>query len=162
MSAEIQELSDDDAPSIARVINLAAEQYEGEIPDTLYSDPYMSLDELTGEMAKMTFYGYVQDGLLGVIGLQDLEDNALIRHLYVLPAHQRQGIGTHLLEHVLTIATSSDILVGTWQTATGAIQFYKQHGFEVVDNPNRLLKAHWDIPRQQREVSVVLRYSSSP
>lgn len=71
MSGVIQVLGGGDIEQIAAVINAAAERYEGAIPDDLYQEPYMHRDELEKEMGKMAFAGYVDDDLLGVIGLQN-------------------------------------------------------------------------------------------
>ena len=48
--------------------------------------------------ADVTFWGYEEDGeLLGVMGIQPVQDVTLIRHAYVRPANQGQGIGGMLL-----------------------------------------------------------------
>lgn len=52
---EIQPLSNEDALGIATVINEAAKRYEGAIPDDLYGEPYMPLDELKGEMSSILY-----------------------------------------------------------------------------------------------------------
>ena len=78
------------------------------------------------------FWGFAQDGrLLGVMGLQDVEDVTLIRHAYVRTTHRRRGIGGRLLEDLRSRATRP-LLVGTWAAADWAIKFYRQHGFEPV------------------------------
>jgi GNAT superfamily N-acetyltransferase len=47
---------------------------------------------------RVTFWGAENDGaLVGVMSLQPARDVDLIRHGYVLPASQRQGIGGVLL-----------------------------------------------------------------
>ena len=50
------------------------------------------------------------------------------------------------------------MLVGTWAAATWAIQFYRQHGFELVPSEQKapLLTTYWTVPKRQIEVSVVL------
>src|SRR5438477_6129361 len=40
------------------------------------------------------------DALVGVMGIQPVRDVDLIRHAYVLPAHQRHGVGAALLQHL--------------------------------------------------------------
>ncbi len=92
------ELSAEDQGAIFEVINAAAQQYEDVIPPASDTDPYMPMAELETAMARMEFYGATRDRLLGVIGLQERPDVSLIRHLYVRPAVQREGIGTGLLE----------------------------------------------------------------
>jgi N-acetylglutamate synthase-like GNAT family acetyltransferase len=100
----------------------------------------------------------LQDGrLLGVMGLQDVEDVTLIRHAYVRSTHRRRGIGGRLLNELRSQATRP-LLVGTWATADWAIEFYRQHGFELIprDQVPRVLRRYWSVPDRQIETSVVL------
>ena len=120
----------------------------------------MSGAELDRELAAgVAFSGYEVDGALaGVMGVQPVRDVVLIRHAYVVPARQREGIGAALLEH-LTRSTERPVLVGTWAAAEWAIRFYRRHGFELV-GPERtaeLLRRYWSIPERQIATSVVLR-----
>ncbi len=42
----------------------------------------------------VVFWGYEKNGkLMGVMGIQYVQDVTLIRHAYVRPARQNQGIG---------------------------------------------------------------------
>jgi GNAT superfamily N-acetyltransferase len=95
--------------------------------------------------------------LIGVMGIQDVQDVTLIRHAYVRTTQRRKGIGGKLLSHLLTL-TERPILIGTWAAATWAIRFYEKHGFRLVDEEekNRLLQKYWSIPTRQVETSVVL------
>jgi GNAT superfamily N-acetyltransferase len=150
---------DDEREAILAIVNAAAEAYRGVIPADRWHDPYMSSDELTGEIdAGVEFWGQEDDGeLVGVIGIQPLGDVDLIRHAYVSPGSQRRGVGGVLLEHVSGAATNR-ILVGTWADAEWAISFYLRHGFEL-QSPERsaeLLRTYWTIPDRQIETSVVL------
>ena len=139
------------------VINEAARVYEGVIPPDRYHEPYMPLGELREEMQRMTFFGWEEDQtLVAVIGFQPFEDVTLIRHAYVLPEYQRQGLGSKLLEHLNTLTTNPRLLVGTWADASWAIEFYEKHGFRLLANKDELLKAYWDIPERQIETSIVL------
>lgn len=65
------------------------------------------------------------------------------RHAYVLPGQQRLGIGSSLIKH-LRQASSRRMLVGTWATASWAIDFYRRHGFALVsdDEKTRLLRTY--------------------
>ena len=80
----------------------------------------------------------------------------LVRHLYVLPDCQRSGIGGKLLRHVVDVASTRQILVGTWTAAEWAIHFYEKHGFKLQPNKDELLRKYWKIPERQVELSVVL------
>lgn len=158
VSTEITPLTRADASEIAAVINEAAERYAGAIPDDVYSEPYMPLPELRSEMDEISFVGVNDDGLVGVIGRQSVETVSLIRHLYVRPTSQRRGVGTHLLDHAIANASSDEILVGTWEAATWAIDFYRTYGFTLVEDTDALLRTYWDAPERQIAESVVLRY----
>lgn len=96
---------------------------------------------------------------MGLIGLQPAEGVSPKEHLYVQTVFQRQGIGKRLLKFGLERATSNEIYVGTWKAARWAIEFYKDSGFKIMDNPKELLKNYWQIPERQVGASVVLKYT---
>ena len=153
----IRECQPSDAERIHFIINEAARAYEGAIPADCYHQPYMPRDELKQEMGRMTFFGWEVNGeLVGVIGFEPIKDVTLIRHAYVLPEWQQQGIGSKLLGYLKGLVTTSRLLVGTWAAASWAITFYEKHGFSLQPNKDELLKTYWDIPQRQIETSVVL------
>lgn len=159
MADVIRPCTDRDRGAILEVINDAARAYRGVIPPDRLQDPYMPREELGHEIAHgVRFWGFEQDGqLLGVMGLQDVEDVTLIRHAYVRTTHRRRGIGGRLLNDLRSKATRR-LLVGTWAAAEWAIEFYRQHGFELVprDQVPPLLRRYWSVPERQIETSVVL------
>jgi len=147
----------EDTDKIYQIINEAAQAYEGAIPDDCYHQPYMPIDELEREMARVIFYGWEVDGeLVGVMGLESIKDTTLIRHSYILPEWQHQGLATRLLEHLKGMTETPQLLVGTWADATWALDFYQRRGFRFLPDKDRLLETYWDIPRRQIETSVVL------
>jgi GNAT superfamily N-acetyltransferase len=155
----IRRCTDVDTPTIAVIVNEAAESYRGVIPDDCWHEPYMSLPALEAEIAAgVQFSGWYDDGaLVGVMGLQRVLDATLIRHAYVRPAHQGRGIGGALLS-ALAGQAAGPLLVGTWAAAEWAIRFYERHGFRLVppEEKDRLLGIYWSIPSRQRDTSVVL------
>lgn len=157
---EIRPLRDDEFDSALAIVNDAAKAYRGVIPQDRRHDPYMSAEYLRGEIdAGVRFSGYEADGeLLGVMGIQDVDDVTLIRHAYVRTGTQRSGVGGRLLRSLLA-KTARPVLIGTWADAGWAIAFYEKHGFEVVSpaEKTRLLRRYWNIPERQVETSVVLR-----
>ena len=157
MNLDILVLSEEHRDEIFAVINAAAAKYAGVIPEESDTEPYMPMSEFQQEMAEMQFYGAIGDRLVAVIGIQERSDVTLIRHLYVRPEHQRQGIGTRLLEMGMAVAEADTVLVGTWQAAEWAIRFYEQHGYENLGTDADLLSTYWDIPDHQIAASVVLR-----
>jgi len=155
----IRKCNDSDFETIFEIINEAAQAYRGIIPEDRWKEPYMPREELSHEIeAGVEFYGHEEDGeLVGVMGIQHIQNVTLIRHSYVRTAKQSKGIGGKLLSHLRTM-TSRPILVGTWADATWAIRFYEKHGFRLVtpEEKDRLLKKYWSIPERQIETSVVL------
>ena len=153
----IRECQPGETKRIYYIINEAAKAYEGAIPADRYHQPYMPMDELEQEMKQMTFFGMELNGeLVGVMGFQQIKDVTLIRHTYVLPRWQRQGISSKLLNNLKCLVTTSRLLVGTWADARWAIAFYEKHGFRLLPNKDELLRTYWNIPQRQVETSVVL------
>jgi len=153
----IHECQPGDAKRIYFIINEAAKAYEGVIPADCYHQPYMAMDELEREMKRMAFFGWEVNGeLVGVTGFEPIKDVTLIRHAYVLPQWQGQGIGSKLLNHLKGLVATSRLLVGTWADAYWAIELYQRHGFSLLPDKDELLKTYWDIPQRQIETSVVL------
>jgi N-acetylglutamate synthase-like GNAT family acetyltransferase len=155
----IRKSVDADVPAILAIINDAARAYRGVIPADQWHEPYMPQDHLESEISKgVVFWVAEEDGrLLGVMGIQDKGDVALVRHAYVASSLQRSGVGTKLLRHVEGLA-DKPILIGTWAAAAWAIEFYRRNGFSVVANERKdqLLRTYWSIPARQIETSVVL------
>ncbi len=148
---------DGDLPRVYQIINDAASAYECAIPDDCWRQPYMPMDELQREAAVMSFYGLEEGSrLVGVVGYQPVRDVTLLRHLYVETGRQRRGIGSTLLRHVIGLTTTPRLLVGMWADAAWAIRFYRNHGFSLEPDGDRLLRTYWNIPDRQREASLVM------
>lgn len=155
----IRSASPADVPSICTVINDAAHVYRGVIPADQWHEPYMPLADLLGEIERGVLFclGEANGALLGVMGIQDKGEVALIRHAYVASTLQRKGVGTRLLRHIEGLH-DKPILIGTWADAAWAIEFYERNGYRVVPASLKagLLRSYWSIPERQVETSVVL------
>lgn len=155
----IRRCGDRDFELIWAVVNDGAQAYRGVIPADRWTEPYMSREELRHEIDEgVAFWGCEEDGnLVGIMGIQAVQDVTLIRHAYVRTAGQRRGIGASLLSHLLGLA-DSPVLIGTWADAVWAIRFYQKHGFQLVGSQekDRLLKKYWNVPERQIETSVVM------
>jgi GNAT superfamily N-acetyltransferase len=161
-TTEIRPCRDEELATILAIVNSAAEVYRDVIPPDRWHEPYMSMPDLRRDIdAGVAFWGFASQGeLIGVMGIQAVQDVDLIRHAYVLPGRQRLGVGAALIEH-LRRQSMRRMLVGTWAAATWAIDFYRRHGFELVSSARArtLLETYWSIPERQIETSVVLATS---
>ncbi|MDP7642285.1 MAG: GNAT family N-acetyltransferase [Alphaproteobacteria bacterium] len=155
----IRACEESDFEALVALINAAAQAYRGIIPPDRWKEPYMPAQELADEIAAgVQFQGFEEGGALkGVMGVQEVKDVTLIRHAYVDPSAQRQGIGAALLANCRELA-ERPLLIGTWAAADWAIRFYEKHGFERTSpaEKDRLLSTYWTIPERQIETSVVL------
>ena len=155
----IRQCRQSDFEAMYAVINDAAQAYRGVIPADRWTEPYMSRDYLNHEIDDgVVFWGYEENnGLIGVMGIQHVQDVTLIRHAYVLTAQRGKGIGGKLLSE-LKQKISGPTLVGTWKAADWAVRFYEKHGFRLVGERQKeqLLRTYWKIPERQVETSVVL------
>jgi len=153
----IVELSYEDTDCIYDIVNSAAGAYRGVIPCDCYHEQYMPKAALQRERNSMTFFGWEEGRrLVGVMGFQPVKDITLIRHAYVLPAHQGKGIGTRLLDHLKQMTRTRQLLVGTWAAATWAVEFYQKQGFKLMPDKDELLMRYWNISQRQIETSIVL------
>jgi N-acetylglutamate synthase-like GNAT family acetyltransferase len=159
----IRRCDDCDFGLIWAIINDGAQAYKGIIPSDRWTEPYMSREKLQHEIDEgVVFWGYDETGtLMGVMGLQQVQDVTLIRHAYVRTSSQKRGIGAHLLSHLRELA-NRPVLIGTWAHAVWAIRFYERHGFQMVglEEKDRLLKKYWATPERQIETSAVLADST--
>ena len=101
----ITECTPDNLSNILNVINDAALKYKGVIPEECWHEPYMSEQELIDEFGNgVRIFGYDSNSMLvGVMGIQQLEDVTLIRHAYTLSDWQGIGIGKSLLEYLFLL-----------------------------------------------------------
>lgn len=155
----IRQCDNTELEMIYSIMNDAAQAYKGVIPADCWKEPYMSKDELRREVDEgVVFWGYEEDGeLVGVMGVQQVQDVTLIRHAYVRTVKRNQGIGGKLLSYLRRQMTRP-ILIGTWADAVWATRFYEKHGFRLVssEEKDRLLRKYWSVPERQIETSVVL------
>jgi N-acetylglutamate synthase-like GNAT family acetyltransferase len=70
--------------------------------------------------------------LVGVIGLERADTNALLRSLAVAPRHQKLGLGRRLVAEVETAARSEGVVQLVLLTET-AVAFFRANGYQVTD-----------------------------
>ncbi|MGW6278089.1 N-acetyltransferase family protein [Kribbella sp. NPDC055071] len=82
------------------------------------------------------------DELVGMVGLGREGDSWVMWKLYVLPDHQRSGIGKALLDAAIKAlpAGTTELLLDVLITNEAAIAFYRANGFvEAANTPDREL-----------------------
>ena len=155
----IRQCREADFEAMCEIINDAAQAYRGVIPADRWQEPYMPAGHLRQEIADgVEFWGCEENGgLVGVMGIQEVQDVTPIRHAYVRTAQRGRGVGGRLLSELLR-RTGRPALVGTWRAAGWAVRFYEKHGFRLVttQQKDQLLRRYWKIPERQVETSVVL------
>ena len=99
----IRPCTSQDFDTIHAIVNDAAMAYKGVIPADRWHEPYMPKAELRAAISGgVEFWGFETEGtLMGVMGVQPVQDVTLIRHAYVLTSHRRHGIGGQLLRFLL-------------------------------------------------------------
>jgi len=144
----IRKCNESDIDVIYEIINDAAQAHKGIIPEDRWHNPYMSLTELRQEILDgIIFWGLVDNHeLVSVMGMQDKNEVALIRHEYTRTARRNEGLGSRLLRH-LESTTDKPILIGTWADATWAIAFYQRNNYHPlpVQEKEQLLRKYWTI-----------------
>jgi GNAT superfamily N-acetyltransferase len=159
VSDMIRRCDDRDSEVIWTIINDGAQAYKGVIPADQWTEPYMSREGMQREISDGVVFRGFEDGgeLVGVMGIQKVQEVTLIRHAYVRSSSQKHGIGAQLLSHLRGL-TDDAILIGIWADAVWAIRFYEKHGFRMVGLAEKdwQLKKYWKISERQRETSVVL------
>ncbi|MBI2467885.1 MAG: GNAT family N-acetyltransferase [Candidatus Rokubacteria bacterium] len=153
---EIRPLTPADRAAALAVINEAARWYRDFLPAGEVHDPEMTPEQWEGETRRMTWYGaFVRGRLVGVMGLEYARDVALLRHAYVLPDFQRQGVGTRLREHLETQVRGVErIVVGTYAGNHKARAALEKAGYGPSADSERVLRAHYAIPEDRLRSSV--------
>ena len=152
----IRVLTSLDTGAALSVINEAARWYREFLPREDYHEPEMTEASYAAEAARMTWYGAFRDAtLLGVMALEYVKDAALLRHAYVLPGHERAGLGSTLLEHVEgQVRGVRRVIVGTYvgnYKARGALE---KAGYRPSSDPERILRTYYAIPEDRRRTSL--------
>jgi len=80
---------------------------------------------------------------------------ALLRHAYVLPEYQRQGIGTALRTHVETqVRGVRRVIVGTYAGNYKARRLLEGAGYALSPDPEVILRTYYSIPEDRLQSSV--------
>ena len=158
----VRALAEADGAAALEVVNAAAHWYE-EITDD-EPGPEMTPETWAVESQRMTWFGAFEDGeLIGVLGLEYVDDVALLRHWYVDPARQRSGAGSQLREHLEQSVRGVDrIVAGTYAANYKARAALERAGYRLSADSQAVLRTYYDIPDDRRETSVTYERSVGP
>ncbi|MBC8492836.1 MAG: GNAT family N-acetyltransferase, partial [Chloroflexi bacterium] len=111
-------------------------------PKAHFREPVLSLEKLLEDFERMTFYVYKSKGrIVGVAALQIGDDEmGRIHWVYILPEHQRRGVGTALMTHLERRAREIGLRrlrLLTVGKANWAVNFYKKLGYNLTDKIER-------------------------
>jgi RimJ/RimL family protein N-acetyltransferase len=153
-----------DTAAALAVINEAARWYREFLPREEYHEPEMSEATYAAESARVTWYGAFREAmLLGVMALEYVKDVALLRHAYILPAHERAGIGSALLARLEgEVRGVRRVVIGTYignYKARGALE---KAGYRPSTDPERVLRTYYTIPEDRLRTSVTYEKTLSP
>lgn len=158
------ELADGDADRAVAIINAAAAWYATFLPAHEWQPPEMTTAQWHQESRRMRWFGALRGDLLcAVMGLEPKLDAALVRHAYVAPACQRQGIGAALLTHVegQAPAGTAQLIAGTYAFNAPARAMFSRHGYLLAEDSAAVLRRYYDIPEERLRSSVTLIKSAS-
>lgn len=153
------ELAAAEAGGAVAVINDAAAWYATFLPAHEWQPPEMTIDQWHQESLRMRWFGALRGEMLcAVMGLEPKLDAALVRHAYVAPACQRQGIGAALLNHVerQAPAGTTQLIAGTYARNTPARTLFSGHGYLLSEDSAAVLRRYYDIPEDRLRTSVTL------
>jgi GNAT superfamily N-acetyltransferase len=141
------------------VINLAARWYREFLPPDELHDPEITAAQWNAEAQRMTWYGaFVHGRLVGVMALEPVHGHtALLRHAYVVPDYQRQGVGSGLQDHLEAEARAQSVrrlIVGTYAGNYKARAALEKAGYRLSADPDSVLRAYYAIPDDRRRSSV--------
>lgn len=128
-----------DIEKILFVINKSnSEAYKKIIPPEYFKEPVLTLDELLEDFKSMTFYTHkLEDKVVGTAALKAESDEVgSIGWVYVLPEHQRKGVGTSLLTNIEKEAIRmklKKLRVLANENAYWARNFYIKLGYKMIN-----------------------------
>jgi GNAT superfamily N-acetyltransferase len=158
----IRPLTVADRDAAVNVVNTAARWYRDFLPPDELHDPEMTAAQWDDEARRLTWYGGFLDGaLVAVMGLEYSRDAALLRHAYILPEHQHQGIGLRLTEHLERVVRRESaargvrrIIVGTYERNYKARGALEKAGYRLSEDAAAILLAYYAIPKDRLRASV--------
>ncbi len=152
----IRPLASEEGAAAVEVINLAARWYREFLPPEDLHSPEMDEAQWQEEGRRMTWWGaFCRDTLVGVMGCEPIGDVALLRHAYILPRHQRQGVASALRETIEErLEGIRRVIVGTYAANYKARGILEKGGYHLSPDSEAVLRAYYEIPEDRLRTSV--------
>jgi RimJ/RimL family protein N-acetyltransferase len=159
----IRPLTPADRAIALEVINLAAQWYREFLPPEELHSPEMTPEQWDAEAHRMTWYGaFVDERLVAVMGLEAKGDAGLVRHGYVLPEHQRRGVGATLLAHLERVSGAPRVIVGTYAANYKARASLEKAGYRLCADSPAVLARYYALPADRARASVAYEKAFVP
>ncbi len=152
----IRPLTSRDRSQALEVINVAAGWYREFLSAEELHDPEMDEAGWDAEALRMTWWGAFAEGVLvGVMGSEPMGEVALLRHAYILPRYQRQGVASALRIHIeARLAGIHRVIVGTYAANYKARGVLEKAGYLLSEDSETVLRTFFDIPEDRLMTSV--------
>ena len=139
MVTHIRDYQDRDAEALMRLFydtvrHVNAQHYTPQQVEAWAPAEGMDVERWRARLAGTRPSVAVEGGV--VVGFAELEDDGHIDAFYVHHAHQRQGIGTRLLEAICATARARGLRRLVAAVSITARPFFEAHGFDVVVEQN--------------------------
>ncbi|UVL83864.1 GNAT family N-acetyltransferase [Pseudomonas sp. B21-028] len=132
MECDVRPATSRDAAAISRVVIAALRESNSQDypPDVIAQvEQSFSAEAITIQLTKrMVFVALLGENVIGTAGL----DGDVVRSVFVDPAHQKGGIGRHLMDVIHTTATSAGIGAVRVPSSITAERFYTALGYQKV------------------------------
>ncbi|EKM6336606.1 TPA: GNAT family N-acetyltransferase [Pseudomonas aeruginosa] len=132
MECHVRPATSRDAAAISRVVIAALRESNSQDypPDVIAQvEQSFSPEAITTQLTKRrVFVALLGENIIGTAGL----DGDVVRSVFVDPAHQRGGIGRHLMDVIHTIAAGAGIEALRVPSSITAERFYTVLGYQKI------------------------------
>jgi len=110
----------------------------GSVLQSIYGKPVVDWEDFN---KYVIFYLAEENGeIIGTAALKEVDNEMIkLKRMYVRVDKQHKGIGTKLLKKVLDYTKKNKfkkMILTSYPEMEIAINFYKKHGFKIVENPS--------------------------
>ncbi|MDP9522117.1 GNAT family N-acetyltransferase [Pseudomonas putida] len=132
MECHVRPATSRDAVAISRVVIAALrESNSQDYPPNVIAQVEQSFspEAITTQLTKrMVFVALLGENIIGTAGL----DGDVVRSVFVDPAHQKVGIGRHLMDVIHTTAASAGVGAVRVPSSITAERFYTALGYQKI------------------------------